>query len=316
MPKSEPGARSCCPSMARPVPHAAAEMPVRPCYPQTVYRLALLVACMALVQPGHALQLIDAVDGVAVEAIMSIKEPTRIRIEGEPITDVFGSVHASHCAGPSNSPSTPSAAPPLGGVGTVTTTPLAAVVNPVGEVVIECDRDKGEIYVRPVGQGNKPVNLFIGSASATYTLLLRRADTPADTIVIRDRSHRGTTRGSNGANQPPANAPAVATVRAMKSLLLAMATDQTSNADYQVHEIYRPVQLRASLRLTQVRQYQGRHLIGEKYSLHNAGIEPVDLSEQEFDRDEGAVSGVAIEHHTLAPGTSTSVYVIRRGEAP
>jgi conjugal transfer pilus assembly protein TraK len=29
-----------------------------------------------------ALQLVDASDGVAVEAILSIKEPTRIRIEG------------------------------------------------------------------------------------------------------------------------------------------------------------------------------------------------------------------------------------------
>ena len=32
--------------------------------------------------PAHALQLIDARDGVAVEAIVSIKEPTRIRIDG------------------------------------------------------------------------------------------------------------------------------------------------------------------------------------------------------------------------------------------
>ena len=271
-------------------------------------RLALVMACMAANLPAHALQLIDAVDGVAVEAIVSIKEPTRIRIEGAPITDVFGSVYSSHCAGP--------AAAPVGGVGTVATTPLAATVNPLGEVVVECDRDKGEIYVRPVGTSNKPVNLFIATASATYTLLLRRSDTPADTIVIRDRSQRPAALAFP--HNPPQNrptSPAPAPVRAMKALLLAMATDQAS-ADYQIEEMHRPVQLRAALRLTQIRQYQGRQLVGEKYLLHNAGTEPVELSEQEFDRDDGVITGVAIEHHRLGPDESTTVYVIRRGSAP
>jgi conjugal transfer pilus assembly protein TraE len=40
----------------------------------------------------------------------------------------------------------------------------AAAVNPGGEIVLECDRDKGEIYIRPVGDSAKPVNLFISSA--------------------------------------------------------------------------------------------------------------------------------------------------------
>ena len=271
-------------------------------------RLALVMACTAASLPAHALQLIDAVDGVAVEAIVSIKEPTRIRIEGAPITDVFGSVYSSHCAGP--------AAAPVGGVGTVATTPLAATVNPAGDVVVECDRDKGEIYVRPVGTSNKPVNLFIATASATYTLLLRRSDTPADTIVIRDRSQRPAALAfpQNPPQSRPAS-PAPAPVRAMKALLLAMATDQAS-ADYQIEEMHRPVQLRAALRLTQIRQYQGRQLVGEKYLLHNAGTEPVELSEQEFDRDDGVITGVAIEHHRLGPGEATTVYVIRRGSAP
>ena len=35
--------------------------------------------------PAHALQIGEASDGVSVEAIVSIKEPTRIRIDGAPI---------------------------------------------------------------------------------------------------------------------------------------------------------------------------------------------------------------------------------------
>ena len=148
--------------------------------------MGAVLAALACTPASHALQIVDARDGVAVEAILSIKEPTRIRIEGAPITDVFGNIHSSSCGGmavgASGSPGSPVA-------------PLAPVVNPAGEIVVECDRDKGEIYVRPVATASdgsaaagKPVNLFISSAYATYTLILRRADTPADTILIRDRS--------------------------------------------------------------------------------------------------------------------------------
>ncbi|MCZ4314773.1 type-F conjugative transfer system secretin TraK [Comamonadaceae bacterium G21597-S1] len=273
-------------------------------------QITLLAACLALSPPGHALQLIDAVDGVAAEAIMSIKEPTRIRIDGTPITDVFGSVYSSHCASPSTAPVASTS-----GVGTVNTAPLAPPVNPQGEVVVECDRDKGEIYVRPVGTSSKPVNLFISSASATYTLLLHRSDTPADTIVIRDRSQRLAAAASAQQQPPHSPAPAPAPIKAMKALLLAMTTGQAIT-DYQAQDMHRPVQLRPDVRLTQVSQYQGRHLIGEKYLLHNAGTEPITLTEQEFDRDDAAVTGVAIEQHTVAPGASTTVYVMRRGGTP
>ncbi|BDI05886.1 TraK domain-containing protein [Sphaerotilus microaerophilus] len=45
----------------------------------------------------QALQSIDARDGVATEALLSMKEPTRIRIEGHAITEVFGNLYASRC---------------------------------------------------------------------------------------------------------------------------------------------------------------------------------------------------------------------------
>src|SRR6185295_13679290 len=111
------------------------------------------------------------------------------------------------------------------------------------EVAIECDRDKGEVYVRPMGTGTKPVNLFIASTQATYTLLLRRSDTPADTIVIRDRTARAT-----AALDPitgPLATPQGRTsnhVRALKALLLAMASDRVP-ADIRVEEANRPVPL-------------------------------------------------------------------------
>jgi conjugal transfer pilus assembly protein TraK len=256
--------------------------------------------------PVRALQVVEARDGVAVEAILSIKEPTRIRIEGAPIIDVFGNIHSSQCG---------SGAAPGGGAA-ITATP----VNPAGEVVLECDRDKGEIYVRPVaGPGDpsgsgKPVNLFISSAHATYTLVLRRADTPADTIVIRDRSVPAAASG--GSPVPAALGASPNHVRAMKALLVAMASDRVP-ADIRVEEAHQSLQLWAEARFSLMRRYEGRGLTGEKYLLQNVSATTMVVAEPEFDRPDskagGQVLGVAIEHHNLKPGETTNVFVIRRG---
>ena len=265
-----------------------------------------LILCAALSQPAHALQVLDARDGVAIEAILSIKEPTRIRIEGAPITDVFGNIHSSSC-GAGNAAATPA--------GIVT--PAA---NPGGEIVLECDRDKGEIYIRPVGDSAKPVNLFISSAQATYTLVLRRSDTPADTIVIRDKSLRpaaagtGASQGQQGVTGP--SGPSANHVRAMKAMLVAMASDRVP-PDIRVDEVNRPMQLWAEARFALMRRYEGRGLLGEKYLLQNVSQAVMVVAEQEFDRPDskagGQVVGVAVENHNLRPGESTNVFVIRRG---
>lgn len=282
--------------------------PARLAHSKRVSVLGALLAIAAAMAslPARALQVVEASDGVSVEAILSVKEPTRIRIEGAAITDVFGNIHSSHCGGPAALPPAPGVAPAAA---------ITPQTNPAGEIVLECDRDKGEIYVRPVGDAAKPVNLFVSSAAATYTLLLRRADVPADTIVIRDRTPKAFR--SAGAPQGPAG-PSPNPVRAMKALLAAMASDRVP-PDIRVEEAHRTIQLWTEARFSLVRQYEGRGLIGEKYLLQNVSAAPMVLAEQEFDRDDtplsGTVTGIAIEHHNLRPGESTSVYVIRRGEA-
>ena len=277
-------------------------------------RRILAVTALYFGLQAHALQVVEASDGVAVEAIASLKEPTRIRIEGTPITDVFGNIYSSHCGG---SPLPAAAASP----GVPSTTPGPATpaaltspaVNPAGDVIVECDRDKGEVYIRPVGDATRPINLFVSSASATYTLLLRRSDTPADTIVIRDKTPRALRPATPDAAP---SGPAPSHVRTMKALLVAMASDRVP-PDVRVEETSRSIQLWAEARFTLLRLYEGRGLTGEKYTLQNVGTAPMVLAEQEFDRPDsragGAVAGIAIEHHNLRPGETTSIYVIRRG---
>ena len=277
-------------------------------------RRILAVTALSFGLQAHALQVVEASDGVAVEATASLKEPTRIRIEGTPITDVFGNIYSSHCGG---SPLPAAAASP----GVPSTTPGPATpaaltspaVNPAGDVIVECDRDKGEVYIRPVGDATRPINLFVSSASATYTLLLRRSDTPADTIVIRDKTPRALRPATPDAAP---SGPAPSHVRTMKALLVAMASDRVP-PDVRVEETSRSIQLWAEARFTLLRLYEGRGLTGEKYTLQNVGTAPMVLAEQEFDRPDsragGAVAGIAIEHHNLRPGETTSIYVIRRG---
>jgi conjugal transfer pilus assembly protein TraK len=129
----------------------------------------------------HALQVVEASDGVAVEAILSIKEPTRIRIEGAPITDVFGNIHSSHCGGGA------AHARHDGAAGRRVPRRSIRPARSCWSATATRARSTSARSATPA----KPVNLFVSSAHATYTLLLRRADTPADTIVIRDKTPKG-----------------------------------------------------------------------------------------------------------------------------
>jgi len=276
-------------------------------------RLALAIALAAGGLEAQALQTIDASDGASIEAILSIQEPTRIRIEGTPITDVFGNIHSSSCATPLAAPSLPGLAP---GSTSPAASPAAPAINPAGEIVLECDRDKGEIYVRPVGDSKKPINLFVSSAKATYTLLLRRADTPADTIVIRDKSAKQRRTNSASLQAPTGNA--ASHVRALKALLVAMAGGRVP-ADIDVEEVGQAISLWREARFQLERIYRGRGFVGERYLLQNVSDTDMVLAEPEFDREAdeaGSVAGIAIKHHNLHPGERTQVFVIYKEARP
>lgn len=265
-------------------------------------RLLLCLAITLLSVPiSQAQQLLDARDGVTIEALISQKEPTRIRIDNAPIISVFGNIYSSNCATQTSNKTTAIAA----------TTPS---INPAGEVVVECDANKGEIFIRPVKTNTKPINLFIASANATYTLLLRPTDTPADTIVIRDQTPsrsgvlpRQTSDMPSGRSANP--------IRQMKALLVMMATDRIPS-DIQVEEVNQLIPLWQEARLTLLRRFTGRGLIGERYQLDNISGNTMVLSEQELDRANGHVLGIALENHNLRPNDSTNVFVIRMEEAP
>ena len=255
-----------------------------------------LIAAACAIEAGsaHALQLVDARDGVTVRANIALAEPTRIKVEGASITDVFGNVSASNCS---------TMAPVSGGM-----PPPSAAHNPAAELALECDRDKGEIFIKPIGRSTKPVSLFVSTSGATYTLLLSRVDMPVDTIVLRDRSLAGKSTGAEAGK----GARSSSRVRALKTLLVALASDTPAN-DMRVEEVSRTVPLWKEARFTLMRTIEGRGLRGELYALTNVSDQPMVLAEEEFDRDGEQVLGVAIDHHNLQPGDTTSVVILRAG---
>jgi conjugal transfer pilus assembly protein TraK len=268
--------------------------------------MATAVGMATAPNPVSALQVVEARDGVSVEAMVSIKEPTRIRIDGAPITDVFGNIYSSNCTNAATAaPLTSSLA---NGAPLPNNSQNSLAINPTGELVLECDKDKGEVYIRPVGKSSKPINLFVSSTQATYTLLLHRSDTPADTIVIRDPSAR--LLKPDNTNPSPSGTSANH-IRAMKALLVAMASDRVP-PDVRVEEVNRLVPLWLEARLSLMRRYEGRGLVGEKYLLQNISPTLMVLAEQEFDREGAQVMGVSIENHNLQPGVTTNVFVIRQ----
>lgn len=78
-------------------------------------------------------------DGIAVEALISEREATRIRVEDAMITGVVGKIQlASGCNVSAESPQAAVQAP-------------MQPSNPMAEASITCDLAKGEIYLRPFG---------------------------------------------------------------------------------------------------------------------------------------------------------------------
>lgn len=266
---------------------------------KTINTAMLACALAACAAPALALQTKNVRDGVAVEAVVSMSEPTRIRAEGAKIVDVVGRIYSSTCAPKSSDP-------------VKTESPA---VNPLGEFVLTCDLAKGEIYISPVpnalpvkGKQNKPINIFVSTDKATYTLLLRPADVPADTIVLVDKS----AKISAAADRPRAGKSATH-VRSLKEMLLVMAGARSAD-DISAESVNQERQLWNEARFVQTHQYTGRGLVGESYELTNVSALPMVLAEQEFDREGSGVLAVAIERMNLLPGERTAVYVIRAGE--
>ncbi|MES2353148.1 MAG: type-F conjugative transfer system secretin TraK [Pseudomonadota bacterium] len=229
--------------------------------------LALLTIGLALSQASLATQTLELADSQSAVARISQKEATRITVDGGRIVNITGNIQTDK--------------------------------NPDGEIAVEKDEARGQIFVRPVHEKTKPVNLFISTEKATYTLLLQPVDIPADTIMIRDRGEK---RSAGNLEQAGTRKAVV------RRLVTAMASGHIPDG-VDVSEVGRDVRLWQAARFTLQQTFMSRTLIGEKYLLTNLTNASMVLEEQEFFKD-GVVS-VTVENQNLSNGASTNVFIVR-----
>ena len=224
-------------------------------------RPALLALLLAISLPASALQILEGVDGQTLVGKIAQKELTRVMVERGRIKKVTGNA---------------------------------------GEFLLEKDEDKGQIFIRPaLESATKPINLFVTTDRATFTLLLQPVDLPAETVVIQDRSVRSEATRTERSS---------AYVRGIKNLLLSMAGD-TLPRDMEVREMAKPVSLWQEARFILTRTYLGPAMTGEKYVLTNVSGKPMVIAEQEF--YQAGVVAVSVENLNLKPDESSNVFVIR-----
>jgi conjugal transfer pilus assembly protein TraK len=238
-----------------------------------VFHLNFLVSAilsLTMSFESHAAQRVEVRDNATSMAQISSTETTRIKVDGAAIIDVVGNVYHKE-------------------------------KNQSGEIAVDEDKARGEIFISLVKAQTKPVNLFIVTAQATYTLLLHPADIPSDTIVLVDRTRR------NATTSIPPTSPG--SVQAIRALMSAMSTDRASTV-IRVTETNRDVPFRSNVRFTLMRQFEAGDLTGERYLLTNTGARTISLTEQEFYTL--GVLAVAVERTALHPNETTTVYVVKQ----
>ena len=249
--------------------------------------IACLIAPFGLVLSlaATAMQSFDVRDGVTVQAKISIKDTSRIKVDGQLITDVFGDVRS----------------------------------NGVGRLMVTADEAKGELFVRPIFGDATPeaMHIFVVTAVGTYGLLLQPDNIPADTIALFDRSGgNGMGGGGNGSTGTGArlgdkanDKPVSSYVRQLKNMMVAMASDNLSGLE--VRDINLPVLLWNEVDYVHVRDVVSGACAGSHYHLREKRGQPMRLDEREFFTQ--GVAAVAIAQLELPPNGSTHVYAIKCG---
>jgi conjugal transfer pilus assembly protein TraK len=228
-----------------------------------IMHFMVCLAAVAMCSPvAHALQIITPTEGSNTFVRISAKELTRIAVDGGKVRSVLYSE---------------------------------------GELQIEKDDDRGQVFVRPA-MLDKPINVrVITSSNRTYSLILQAADVPQEDVIIQD--------GDQSAAARPVTAPrATGWQSGIRSLVLAMASGEKLQA-VQVEPRNREIVLWEGVKFILETVYRDRVLTGEKYRLHNLSSSRIRMTEQEFYRK--GVVAVGIESLALEPGQNTVVYVVR-----
>jgi conjugal transfer pilus assembly protein TraK len=238
--------------------------------------LTALASSVAINQ-AHALQDLEVKPDGMTTARIALHDATRIRVDGQAITQVYGA-NVQDQKG-----------------------------NPTGTLIVQPLDARGEISVIPVaGVADKPISVFVDTAKSTYTLVLIPSETPSETIVLHDHS-KGKAVGNCSSDEALKRAPAY--YRAIKRFVLALE-GTNGDQDLPITHTHEQVQLWPEARFTLTEMANGDGgLHGERYLLTNLSSTAMRIDERELYASD--VVAVSIEQAELAPKESTAVYLVR-----
>lgn len=242
---------------------------------------------------AQAAQFVPARDGDSTIVKISIKDDTRIKVEGAKIVDVIGDVYDQE-------------------------------KNPRGRISVDKDADDGEIYVLPTSAAfevkpTPPIKVTLKTAKGKYSLLLNPVDIPGDTVIVEPKGPA--INQARGARQPtqvaPTPVPEVLSapqkgsshIRKLKAFVLAMVSKQEV-PDMEVMPVGEEVALWKEAKFIHEDKWMGDEWVGDRYTLTNVSGTELVMDEREFYRK--GVVGVSIRVHELKAGETTEVYIIRQ----
>lgn len=256
---------------------AESDTPMRARLRDLVITLIVVAACAVLsaLQPASAAQTLEIRDGDTAIVRISIRDQTRLRAERARVLDVIGDV-------------------------------FDASKNPAGRLIVLKDPD-GEFYLKPMPGQVLPVKLDVKTDRGTVGLLLQPAETIGETLTLRvaggqaQRSASEAAAGKAGAYE-----------RSLKALMLAMASPDMVG-ELAVQNLPgggEVVALWQEARFVLKARYEAGGLVGESYELTNVSAQPMVIDEREFFKP--GVGAVGVLRMNLAPGQSTSVWIVRQ----
>ncbi len=173
-----------------------------------------------------------------------------------------------------------------------------------GVITVVKDEAQGALYFALTQDkaNHGTVTLFVSdNQGVTYKLILTPRPVAGEEIILRPPAKQYTAPSSR-------NQHALAYQRRIKDLMLGM-TDEPFQDKTNTTSINKVVPLWKESHLVLLTRYSAQELIGEKYQLTNISPSAMTLVEQEFYRP--GVQAIAVEYHTLNPGDSTPVFIVR-----
>jgi len=176
-----------------------------------------------------------------------------------------------------------------------------------GMLAVERDDARGILYFRLTGAASATgtVTLFVtDDQGSRYRLVLVPRPVSGEEIVIKPAK-----AGLSGEGTGPAgSARATSYQRKIKNLVLALTNNETGRSrEQQLAE----VPLWNEARLVLLARVAEAGLVGESYRLTNVAATGMLVEEREFYRR--GVLAVSVVSHTLGPGDSTELYVVKEG---